>query len=273
MKFRGKIDVLFWIVMLAGEFLLLGCLVFPEEGRLVIGIVFLVYNLMFLPFVFRNYVEVEGNRITLVFGFIKQTMDVSELTEVYRTCSPISSTAASLDRIVLRGNRKMMMCAVRDREAFLDLLERKNPEISISRNRKKGAGKLEKGTAVFLILVFAVVGVLLFTGNIRVEYGRDSFWIRASYWPDREIAYHEVEEVSYSDEKVDGTRVGGFGSFRLLMGSFRNSEFGNYSRYTYTRCDAGVVLTVNGRKVVLSGKDRQETLAIYEELCRRCAVE
>ena len=32
---------------------------------------------------------------------------------------------------------------------------------------------------------------------------------------------------------VDGTRIGGFGSFRLLLGFFENEEFGTYTRYTY----------------------------------------
>ena len=50
------------------------------------------------------------------------------------------------------------------------------------------------------------------------------------------------------------------------MGRFQNEEFGNYTRYSYTACDACVVLTVKGRTVVLSGPDAAATKALYDKL-------
>ena len=85
-----------------------------------------------------------------------------------------------------------------------------------------------------------------------------------------EISYDEIDHIEYRDEKVSGSRVGGFASFRLMMGKYKNDEFGRYTRYTYTKCDAGVVLSIGDRKVVISGKDKESTEAIYEELTARC---
>ena len=65
---------------------------------------------------------------------------------------------------------------------------------------------------------------------------------------------------------MEGSRVFGIGSFRLLLGNFENEEFGNYTRYTYYHAEACVVLHVNGKTLVLSGRDKAETQAIYQEL-------
>lgn len=270
MKFKGKVALWFWFIMLAGEAILLQSLLTPEGGRSIGIIVAVFYNIIFLPIVFRNYVEISDDKVTVVFGFGKDSIAISEITEVYRTCNPISSSAASLDRIVIKGKRQEMMCAVRDKEKFFAHLKEKNPKIVIdSVTRVKGKITIEKVSVIFCIAIFVVVGIVLMTGDINMEYNDSSFTIKASYWNDLEIKYDEIESIEYWDEKVSGSRIGGFGSFRLLMGHFKNDEFGSYTRYTYADCDAGVVLLVNGRKVVISGKDKESTREIYDELMRR----
>ena len=72
--------------------------------------------------------------------------------------------------------------------------------------------------------------------------------------------------VECRDGNVDGSRVVGLGSFRLLLGTFENEEFGNYTRYTYYNPEACVVLKVNGKTLVLSGRDATETQSIYQQL-------
>lgn len=271
MKFRGKIDWWFWIVMLAGEALMIASL-FPPKGGGVIGIfVLIVYNIIFLPFVIRNYVEVTDEKVTVAFGFSKYSIPTSEIKFVYGTHNPISSLAASLDRIVIEGRQRKMLCAVKEKDRFFSYLKEKNPEIEISSKAgEHRASKLEKGTILFCLVIFVAVGVLLLTGNIKMNYGETSFTIEASYWNDMEIDYNEVDNIEYRDERVNGSRVGGFGSFRLMMGTYQNKEFGYYTRYTYANCDASVVLSIGDREVVLSGKDKESTYAIYEMLTTHC---
>ena len=50
---------------------------------------------------------------------------------------------------------------------------------------------------------------------------------------------------------------------------FENDEFGNYTRYTYYKPEACVVMKVNGKTLVLSGKDAAETQAIYRQLLEK----
>ena len=120
-------------------------------------------------------------------------------------------------------------------------------------------------TAVILIFV----GVMLFTGSLQVRYDAESFTVEASYYEDLTVNYDEIQAIDYREGNVDGIRLFGLGSFRLLLGTFQNEEFGKYTRYTYYRPESCVILTVNDRALVLSGRDRQESQAIYDALVQR----
>jgi len=115
-----------------------------------------------------------------------------------------------------------------------------------------------------VILIFC--GILMFTGDIDVNYGEEAFAIEASYWSDLTVEYGAIESMEYRDHDDRGARTFGLGSARLLAGAFHNEEFGNYTRYSYTRCDACVVLTVNGNILVMNGPDAESTRAIYEKI-------
>jgi len=119
---------------------------------------------------------------------------------------------------------------------------------------------------VAVVLILAFIGILMFTGDIDINCGKKSFVVEASYWKDLTVEYAAVETVEYRETDDRGVRTYGFSSARLLSGMFQNEEFGNYTRYSYTRCDACVVLTVNGKTLVINGPDEQSTKAIYEEI-------
>lgn len=124
-------------------------------------------------------------------------------------------------------------------------------------------------TFLFVIAIFAAVAVLLFTGRVQFEYGDTAFTVKASYYRDLTVTYDTIESMEYRQGNVDGTRVNGLGSFRLLLGSFENQEFGNYIRYTYYDPEACVILTVNGKTLVLSGADGAETRSLYDTLLQK----
>ena len=128
------------------------------------------------------------------------------------------------------------------------------------------AGKLGLTAALLLILF---VGVMLFTGDIHVTFGQDSFTIEASFYDDLTVAYDSIDALEFREGDVDGERVWGVGSFRLLLGNFRNEEFGSYTRYTYYRPQACVILSCYGKTLVLSGKNPEETRNIYQTLSDR----
>lgn len=125
------------------------------------------------------------------------------------------------------------------------------------------------GTLIFCGVLLAGCVFICFTGNIEVQYGDTAFTIEASYWDDLTVDYAAIEKVEYRDGFTPGSRIWGFGSPQLSMGNFENEEFGNYTLYAYTQCDACVVLTVGGKTLALGGKDAESTTVIYQELLQR----
>ena len=78
-----------------------------------------------------------------------------------------------------------------------------------------------------IIAVFCIgTGVLLLTGDVKIEVDEGSVGIEASYWGDYEVALDEIEEISYEENLNLGRRTGGLGSMRLLEGHFANEQFG-----------------------------------------------
>ena len=120
---------------------------------------------------------------------------------------------------------------------------------------------------VLALLVFSVVSC--FTGDIAVQLGEDSFTIEASYYEDLHLSYADIDSVEYRTADDPGERVSGFGTPRLLMGWFRNEEFGNYTRYSYTKTDACVVIRSDDKTLVIGLADAAETEALYESLMEK----
>jgi uncharacterized membrane protein len=126
--------------------------------------------------------------------------------------------------------------------------------------------QIMKGSGIFLILITAFVLFMLFFGDIHYVFNEDHLLVDANMYTDYVLRYDTIEDIEYWEGKMPGLRVGGFGSFRLLMGFFENEEFGTHTRYTYYDPDACIVLTVRGKAVVLSAETTEETRTLYETL-------
>ena len=119
---------------------------------------------------------------------------------------------------------------------------------------------------ITLPVVFILVAIIMFTGNVDLNYADTTFTIEASYWSDLSVEYKAIESIEYREEGVSGNRTNGIGSARLAVGMFQNEEFGNYTRYTYAQTDPCIVLEVEGKILVINGIDEAATKAIYEAL-------
>ena len=143
-------------------------------------------------------------------------------------------------------------------------------ELAEGKNVKAGYSAMDQkvlkssGFAVTAILIFVLF--VLFAGNIEFQFQEDSLLMDASMYTNYVLYYDAIDSMELRDGNVPGTRVGGFGSARLLMGWFKNEEFGTYTRYTYTNPKSCIVIEAKGKTVVLSGKNAAETQEIYEIL-------
>lgn len=116
------------------------------------------------------------------------------------------------------------------------------------------------------ILVLIIAIATIFTGKVSVTYGDSSFSVHATYWQDAKIDYASIDQVEYREDFDIGTRVFGFGSPRLNLGSFRNSELDEYTIYAQGNAQTSVVLEIDGEFTVISLKDVAETKALYDTI-------
>ena len=121
--------------------------------------------------------------------------------------------------------------------------------------------------AVALILI--VVAALMFTGEVTPTLDDEALTIEASFWQDARVPYADIDAVEYRPEGVDGTREWGYGSAKLLLGLFRNEEFGNYTRYTYTGDGDCIVIRSGENVLVLAAENDEATRTLYEELLEK----
>ena len=132
--------------------------------------------------------------------------------------------------------------------------------------------KISVGVLIFTAVIVVFVAVMLFTGNLHYRFDSDSFTVEASYFDDLTVKYDAIDGIEYREGNVDGTRTFGVGSFRLLLGTFENAEFGTYTRYTYYRPEACVILSVNGKTLVLSGSSADSTRTLYDTLVAKTGL-
>ena len=64
-------------------------------------------------------------------------------------------------------------------------------------------------------------------------------------------------------------RVSGFASSKLLYGWFKNDERGNYTRYTYTNVDAGIIIRTVDKILVIADESVETTKALYDAIAER----
>lgn len=136
------------------------------------------------------------------------------------------------------------------------------PVVFTTKKQKRIAVISTVALVVFLVVVFALV----FSADFEITYGETSFTVESGAVGDITVEYDSIESVEYRESGVPGYRVMGFGDYPVKMGTFQNDEFGHYTRYTYSRCKAAVVVKADGKILVLSGKDAESTKIIYETL-------
>jgi len=132
-------------------------------------------------------------------------------------------------------------------------------------DKKLTYSKKTKTAFIFLtliILIFCVV--IVSTGEIEI-YCNGTIEIKADYWSDLEIQFSDIENIEYR-MSVDGERISGFGTHRLLLGLFKNEEFGAYTRYTYTENKNCIVLKTKTGFKVINLKTESETKDLYEKI-------
>ena len=121
-------------------------------------------------------------------------------------------------------------------------------------------------TAILLSIVAVIVCILMFTGSVSTTLSNDSISIKASFWSDLTLSYDDIDSIEYHEDGVSGQRINGVGSAKLLLGTFKNDEFGVYTRYTYNNDTPCIVLKVDKRIIVINTESKETTDEIFKQL-------
>ena len=145
---------------------------------------------------------------------------------------------------------------------------------TVNERTSTDSASYKKTTIVALIVTaIIIIGViaLFAAADYSVTFGETSFTIDARFWSDVTVNYDEINSVEYreiDDPDASKTRNFGYGDFSLLMGEFKNDEFGRYTRYSHISCDSCVVITIGDGVLVLNGENDDETKEMYDEIIK-----
>ncbi len=133
-------------------------------------------------------------------------------------------------------------------------------EYAAATKEEKTAFKI---VTVVVAIAVIVITVVMFTGDIEVDCGETAFKINATYGTDIEVDYSEIDAVEYRKNFDIGLKANGFNSAKLLTGVFRNDEIGSYTLYSYMGAEEFVVITSEGKKLVIGMNSAGRTREIY----------
>lgn len=125
MKFKGKVAVWFYLVMAfvaAVELPIMYASLLEGDAVtfvIILAALVLVEGFM-LSMVFRNYAVLGESSLKIAFSFFTLNINYCDITDVHFTKNPLSSLAASIDRIHIGYKRTTVMIALKDKEKFLN---------------------------------------------------------------------------------------------------------------------------------------------------------
>ena len=120
------ITIIMWGISLAG-------FIFPLINRqLITTLIMLTLAAILLWFWFRTGYKIEGEKIIIYYGPIRQTIIIPDIQLIIKSKMPITAPALSLKRIQITcGKYDVISISPQNREQFISMVLDINPEISI----------------------------------------------------------------------------------------------------------------------------------------------
>lgn len=137
MVFHSKIDAwLIWLVRLAFVAALVpiafGAIRQPEKGTaLLLSVVIVAATAVFTEWTFHSTkYTIDGGSLLVQSGIFHWQIPIAQIESMMRTRNPLSSPAASLDRLAIQyGEGQSLMISPEDRDRFIEAVKAINPAI------------------------------------------------------------------------------------------------------------------------------------------------
>ena len=130
------------------------------------------------------------------------------------------------------------------------------------------------GIIAILTIIFGIW--TLFLGSIEIRFEDKDFTIEAQGWSDYTVDYAQIDSISYeenSSQSWNDYRTNGLGNLKYAMGNFRNDVYGDYIQYTHSSCHSYVVMSINGKILVVNGANDSATKEIYHTISEKMSNE
>ena len=130
------------------------------------------------------------------------------------------------------------------------------------------------GSIAIVTIIFGIW--TLFLGSIEIRFEDKDFTIEAQGWSDYTVDYTQIDSISYeenSSQSWNDYRTNGLGNLKYAMGNFRNDVYGDYIRYTHSSCHSYVVMSINGKILVVNGANDSATKEIYHTISEKMSNE
>lgn len=121
-------------------------------------------------------------------------------------------------------------------------------------------------TVISVAIVLIVVAFLMFTGDIEISVSDSQIKVEADFSEDLTLDFEDIDTVEYREAGISGTRIYGFASARLLLGTFQNDELGRYTSYVYTGKNPCIILTSGNDIYVIGNNDPENLKEIFEAI-------
>ena len=102
----------------------------------------MILTAAFIGYLFhQTYYTIDGNKLKVKSGFLlNRSYEISRITKINETYSPISAPAASLDRLEINlDNGHNVIISPKRKYEFIDDLKKRNPKIKIELRTKTQA--------------------------------------------------------------------------------------------------------------------------------------
>lgn len=128
--FKGKISIWYYVIVILYNMVFIMNLFFTINSfTVILMIIYLLGNLLFLPQIFVNRVELFSDYFIFYFGFSKKKIKLDDITVMHKTNDLTSSSACSLDRIYIDTINKDFMISLNENDAFIDEVKERCPLI------------------------------------------------------------------------------------------------------------------------------------------------
>lgn len=130
-KFKSKIDLWFVILVSILFTLILIRLAYDQNW---VGFIFIIFVISYVIYSFSTTVySIEGDKLKIKCGyFFNFLIEIKDIKTISETFNIISSPALSFNRLEILYNKfDTLLISPKDKNRFLEIIKRINPEIKI----------------------------------------------------------------------------------------------------------------------------------------------